>query len=55
MYEDAPVPHGLKSMLRLGLWMPIRALLLLYLAVETGSFDRKEVLSQNLLAVGFKG
>jgi len=54
-YEDRPVPHGLKSTIRLSLWIPIRILLLSYLAVETGFFDRKAVLSQNLLAVGYKG
>jgi 2-polyprenyl-3-methyl-5-hydroxy-6-metoxy-1,4-benzoquinol methylase len=53
-YEDRPVPHGVKSAVRASLWMIIRAGLLLFLAVETGSFDRKAVFSQNLLAVAFK-
>ncbi len=50
-FEDRPVPHGLKSLLRAGLWAVIRAGLLFYIAVETGAFDRKAVFSQNLSAV----
>jgi SAM-dependent methyltransferase len=50
-YEDNPVPHGIKSALRLLLWKVIRAGLLLYLAIETGAFDRGAVFSQSLLAV----
>jgi hypothetical protein len=50
-FEDRPVPHGLKSLVRAGLWAVIRAGLLFYIAVETGAFDRNAVFSQNLLAV----
>ena len=50
-YEDRPVPHGLKSTVRLLLWKVIRAGLLFYIAIETGAFDRDAVFSQNLLAV----
>jgi len=50
-YEDQPVPHGLKSMVRLIMWKLIRMGLLFYIAVETGAFDRGAVFSQNLLAV----
>ena len=50
-YEDQPVPHGIRSSLRYVLWQVIRAGLLFYVAVETGSFDRGAIFSQNLLAV----
>ncbi|MHB1955991.1 MAG: class I SAM-dependent methyltransferase [Sulfobacillus sp.] len=53
-FEDRPVPHGFKSGVRAILWQLIRLLLLGYLAVETGSVDRRAVLSQNLLAVTWK-
>jgi len=53
-FEDRPVPHGLKSLIRAILWAGIRAGLLSYMAVETGAFDRKAVFSQNLLAVAVK-
>lgn len=54
-FEDRPVPHGLKSLVRAGLWAMIRASLLFFLAVETGVFDRNAVFSQNLLAVATRG
>ncbi len=50
-FEDKPVVHGLKSLLRRVLWTGIRAALLVYLAAETGSFDRGTILTQNFLAV----
>jgi SAM-dependent methyltransferase len=50
-YEDQPVPHGVKSFVRLLLWKVIRAGLLLYLAVETGAVDHAAAFSGNLLAV----
>ena len=53
-YEDRPIPHGLTSSVRAVLWQLIRAALLFYIAVETGSFDRRAVFSQNLLAVALK-
>lgn len=53
-YEDAPVPHGLKSAARWLLWRMIRGLLLVYIAAETGAFDRECIFSQNLLAVATK-
>lgn len=53
-FEDRPVPHGLKSLTRASLWTVFRAGLLLYIAAETGAFDRKTVFSQNLLAVAIK-
>lgn len=53
-FEDQPVPHGLKSVVRLVLWKLIRAGLLFYVAVETGAFDRDAVFSQNLLAVAHR-
>ena len=54
VFEDRPIPHGLLSLARWLLWMAIRGLLRLYLAVETGSIDGAAVLSQNMLVVAFK-
>jgi SAM-dependent methyltransferase len=53
-FEDRPVMHGLKSAVRAVLWQCLRAGLLFYMAVETGSLDRRVVFSQNLLAVAIK-
>ena len=53
-FEDKPVPHGIKSAVRAALWACIRAGLLLYIAVETGAFDRTAVFTQNLLAVAVR-
>jgi cyclopropane fatty-acyl-phospholipid synthase-like methyltransferase len=53
-YEDAPVPHGIKSSVRWILWKGIRAGLRLWLAVETGDSGRSAIFSQNLLAVAKK-
>jgi len=54
-YEDRPIAHGFTSGVRAALWRLIRATLLFYIAVETGSLDRRAVFSQNLLAVAWKG
>jgi len=53
-FEDRPIVHGLKSLIRRGLWAVIRCGLLVYIAVETGGLDRNAVFSQNLLAVAIK-
>jgi cyclopropane fatty-acyl-phospholipid synthase-like methyltransferase len=53
-YEDAPVPHGVKSSVRWILWKGIRAGLRLWLAVETGDSGRNALFSQNLVAVATK-
>jgi hypothetical protein len=53
-YEDQPVVHGMVSGLRWLLWRVLRGTLRFYLAVETGSLARKEILSQNLLCVAVK-
>ena len=53
-YEDRPIAHGFASTVRAALWRLIRAVLLFYIAVETGSLDRRAVFSQNLLAVAWK-
>ena len=54
-FEDRPEPHGLKSLVRAGLWRLIRASWLFYIAIETGNTDRRAIFSQNLLAVGTRG
>lgn len=53
-YEDAPVPHGIKSTVRWLLWKGLRSCLRLWLAVETGDVARDAIFSQNLLAVARK-
>lgn len=53
-YEEAPVPHGLKSTARWLGWQAIRAALRVYLAVETGDLARDAIFTQNLLAVARK-
>jgi SAM-dependent methyltransferase len=53
-YEDRPVPHGLASALRLGLWHVIRLAARLVLAAETGDTGRDAIFSQCLLAVARK-
>lgn len=53
-FEDRPTPHGPVSASRLVLWQMVRACLLLYLAIETGSFDQRAIFSQNMVAVARK-
>ncbi len=54
-YEDAPIPHGIKSMARLVLWKVFRSILNMYLTVETGAvLGSNCILSQNFLIVGVK-
>ena len=53
-FEDSPVPHGFKSTIRALGWAVIRSVLLAWIAIETGSLDRRVVFSQNLLAVAWR-
>lgn len=53
-YEDEPIPHGLKSLIRWTLWKGFRAMLRLYLAAETGDTNRDAIFSQNFLTVAIK-
>jgi 2-polyprenyl-3-methyl-5-hydroxy-6-metoxy-1,4-benzoquinol methylase len=53
-FEDAPIAHGLKSMVRLLIWKTGRALLRLFLMAETGDTGRNAIFSQNLLALARK-
>jgi SAM-dependent methyltransferase len=53
-YEDEPIPHGIKSLVRLILWKGIRAVSRLVLAAETGDTGRGAIFSQCLLAVAVK-
>jgi SAM-dependent methyltransferase len=53
-YEDAPIPHGIKSAVRWALWKLIRSALRLYLAAETGDTGRDTIFSQNFLTVATK-
>lgn len=53
-FEDTPVVHGAKSVVRWVLWKGFRGLLRLYIAAETGDAGNAQVFSQNLLAVAMK-
>jgi len=50
-FEDIPVVHGFKSVLRWSIWKVFRGLLRLYIATETGDSGKRAVFSQNMLAV----
>ncbi len=50
-YEDAPVIHGVRSLIRNVGWRLVRAGLQAAIAIETGAPDPDGVLTQNLLAV----
>lgn len=52
--EDAPVPHGLKSAIRLVLWKLLRLALRGFIAIETGE-AADGIYSQNLIAVAHQG
>ncbi|MBI3452126.1 MAG: class I SAM-dependent methyltransferase [Rhodospirillales bacterium] len=53
-FEDRPIPHGLKSAVRWGLWGAVRGISRLVLAAETGDTGRQAIFSQCLLAVARK-
>jgi 2-polyprenyl-3-methyl-5-hydroxy-6-metoxy-1,4-benzoquinol methylase len=53
-HETAPVPHGVKSAVRLVLWKLLRTLWFFYLVVETGNYRDDYILTQNILAVARK-
>lgn len=53
-YEDKPVVHGAKSLVRRCLWETFRLLLRLYLAAETGAGEKECIFSQNFLTVTMK-
>jgi len=50
-YEDTPVAHGAKSLVRVLLWRLIRAGLRVYVAAETGDTSPDVIFSRNLLVV----
>jgi cyclopropane fatty-acyl-phospholipid synthase-like methyltransferase len=53
-FEDAPIPHGLKSCLRWAMWKVIRGVLRVWLTVETGTGGSDSIFSQNFVAVAEK-
>jgi SAM-dependent methyltransferase len=53
-FEDRPVPHGLKSIVRLGLWHVTRLWARLVLAAETGETGGAAIFSQVMLVVARK-
>ncbi len=50
-FEDAPVIHGAKSVVRLAMWKAIRLGLRAYLAAETGETGPEVIFTQNLVAI----
>jgi SAM-dependent methyltransferase len=52
-FEDAPIAHGVRSLLRLVAWSAIRTALRFYLTAETGS-SGSGIFSQNFLIVAVK-
>ena len=54
-FEDRPVVHGVISALRAIGWRIVRLILMFYVAVETGQWDRHAVFTQSLLAVAQRG
>ena len=54
-FEDRPAVHGAISALRAIGWRVIRAALLFYIAVETGSWDLEAVFTQNMLVLARRG
>lgn len=53
-FEDAPVPHGLKSMIRNLLWNVVRTGICFVNGIETGAFNLSGVYSRNFLAITYK-
>lgn len=53
-FEDAPIAHGLKSMVRLLIWKAGRSLLRIFFMAETGDPGGNAIFSQNLLACARK-
>jgi 2-polyprenyl-3-methyl-5-hydroxy-6-metoxy-1,4-benzoquinol methylase len=53
-FEDTPIPHGVKSLVRWVLWKVFRNMLRLYTAAETGDAGSAHIFSRNLLAVATK-
>jgi len=52
--EDAPIPHGIKSLVRLALWKILRGFLRTWLLIESGTSPPDSVFTQNLIAVAVK-
>ncbi len=53
-YEDTPIPHGLKSLIRFVCWKGIRAVLRFWLAAETGGGEKECIFTQNFLTIARK-
>ena len=50
-YEDQPIAHGVKSGLRLIIWLAFRMMLRFFITVQTGERGRNYILTQNFLTV----
>ena len=53
-FESGPVAHGIRSLVRVGLWKLIRLALRMWMAVETGDTGKRALFTRNLLAVARK-
>ncbi|OGW24280.1 MAG: hypothetical protein A2X55_04965 [Nitrospirae bacterium GWB2_47_37] len=54
-YEDKPIPHGLKSLIRYMFWQYfVRQSYRLLMLIETGGCDKNAIFSQNFLTIAMK-
>jgi SAM-dependent methyltransferase len=53
-FDDTPVVHGGKSIIRWGIWKIIRGALRLWIAAETGETNNRCVLTRNFLTVAVR-
>ena len=52
-YEDKPIPHGIKSAIRVFLWKVLRKIIQMAWLIETGA-SGNGIFSRNILAVAYK-
>jgi 2-polyprenyl-3-methyl-5-hydroxy-6-metoxy-1,4-benzoquinol methylase len=52
--ESGPVPVGIKSSVRWGIWMMIRSALRIWAAAETGDTSRAAIYTRNIIAIASK-
>lgn len=53
-FESGPIAHGLKSLVRVGIWKLIRLILRVWMAAETGDTGHRALFTRNLLAIARK-
>lgn len=53
-FESGPVAHGLKSLIRVGVWKIIRLIFRVWMAAETGDTGHRALFTRNLFAIARK-